>query len=162
MKWGFPHFMHRGILCSMAAFKAHCTFGFWRRELVMGRNGTSAERAHGQFGRITALSDLPADRMLAGYIKQAADLNESRPEKRAPVKEQPRKKLHVPEDLLAALRQSKRALHGFEQFSYSHKKEYIQWITEAKRDETRKRRLETAIAWMASGKPRYWKYAEHG
>jgi uncharacterized protein YdeI (YjbR/CyaY-like superfamily) len=158
MKWGFPHFMHRGILCSMAAFTAHCTFGFWNRELVLGKGKAAKETAHGQFGRIAARSDLPSDKALAGYIKRAVELNEAGTRKAAPARPKFRAELLVPEDLLRGLRNSKRALATFEQFSYSHKKEYIQWLAEAKRDETRLQRLETAIAWMAEGKPRHWKY----
>jgi uncharacterized protein YdeI (YjbR/CyaY-like superfamily) len=65
----------------------------------------------------------------------------------------------VRDDLLTALRKDKQALTTFESFSYSHKKEYVEWITEAKREETRNSRLRTAIEWMANGKPRHWKYA---
>jgi hypothetical protein len=156
IKWNFPHFLHRGMLCSMAAFKAHCTFGFWKGKLIFaGRS--PAEAAHGQFGRITSRTDLPGDKILLGYIRRAVELNEagvktSRPKPKAT------KALAVPDDLLAALAKNKKALTVFENFSPSHKREYIEWITEAKREETRIKRIKAAIAQMAKGNSRYWKY----
>ena len=157
MKWNFPHFMHHGILCSMAAFKQHCTFGFWNGELVLGKS-VSRDEAHGQFGRITALSDLPADKTLLAAIKKAARLNETGVKKPAPVRSEVKRELTVPDYFMAALRANKKALAAFEDFSYSHKKEYVEWVVEAKREETRTKRIETALAWLAGGKPRYWKY----
>ena len=158
LKWGFPHFMYKGMLCSMAAFKQHCSFGFWKRALVMGPATNSENRGMGVFGRITSLSDLPSDKVLLGYIKKAASLND-RGVKMLP-KSRPKvgKKLVIPEALKAALRRNHKALATFEAFSYSHKKEYIEWITEAKRDETRQKRLATTLDWLAKGKPRHWKY----
>src|SRR5215510_11216350 len=76
LKWGFPHFMHKRMLCSMAAFKQHCSFGFWKRALVMGPAANSEDRGMGVFGRITTLSDLPSDKVLLAYIKKAASLND--------------------------------------------------------------------------------------
>jgi uncharacterized protein YdeI (YjbR/CyaY-like superfamily) len=163
MKWSLPHFMHQGILCSMAAFKNHCAFGFWKGSLIFGKAktvGNTPKEAMGHLGRITAISDLPADAALIGYIKQAARLNEEgiKPPTRSKPRSKVKKDLVVPVELMAALKKNKKALAAFEDFSYSHKKEYVEWITEAKRDETRKQRVETAIAWMADGKSRHWKY----
>jgi uncharacterized protein YdeI (YjbR/CyaY-like superfamily) len=156
MKWSFPHFVYKGVLCSMAAFKQHAAFGFWKGPLVLGR-GKDAD-AMGQFGRITKRSDLPPKKTLAGYIRKAAALNEQgvkvprapRPAATTIVK--------VPADLAAALKKSKKAHAGFDALSPSHKREYIDWITEAKRDETRARRIAQAIEWMADGKSRNSKY----
>ena len=159
MKWSFPHFQYKGLLCSMAAFKEHCAFGFWKSSLVMGE-GTEAEKAMGQFGRITKLSDLPSKKVLTGYIKKAMKLNDDgvkSPNRMKPKDKAPRPVV-VPDDLSKALRASSAAQATFEKFSPSHKREYIEWITEAKSPATRSRRLETAIEWMAEGKPRNWKY----
>ena len=112
----------------------------------------------GTFGRITKLSDLPHDKVLLGYIRKAVELNDAGIKKPAPPKK-PREELKIPSSLMLALKANKKALETFEQFSYSHKKEYVEWITEAKRDETRDKRLATAIIWIAEGKPRNWKYA---
>jgi uncharacterized protein YdeI (YjbR/CyaY-like superfamily) len=155
MKWSFPHFMHDGMVCSMASFKSHCAFGFWKASLVLGDNGEAG--AMGHFGRITSLKDLPPDKTIIGYVKKAARLNEEGikvPKKPAA----PRVALKVPDDLTAALRRNKQARDAFEDFTYSHKKEYVEWITEAKTDATRQKRLETAVAWIAEGKRRNWKY----
>ncbi len=157
MKWSFPHFMYEGMLCSMASFKEHCAFGFWKGSLIVDDgNGKSAE-AMGQLGRITKLSDLPPNRVLARYIKKAMALNESGA-KVTPKPKHPKKALAVPDYLTAALKKNKKALATFEGFSPSHRREYIEWITEAKGEDTRQRRLEQAIEWMAEGKPRNWKY----
>ena len=120
LKWGFPHFLHDGILCGMAAFKRHCALHIWKGRLIF-KDGTGAEGAMGQFGRITALSDLPADRVLIGYLKQVARLNEDG------VKPPPRpgstkKKLVVPVDFTAALKKNKKALAAFEGFSTAIKR----------------------------------------
>jgi uncharacterized protein YdeI (YjbR/CyaY-like superfamily) len=158
MKWSFPHFQYKGLLCSMAAFKEHCAFGFWKSSLVMGE-GTEAEKAMGQFGRISKLSDLPSKKVLTGYIKKAMELNEAgvkSPTRSKP--KAPRPELAVPDDLAAALRANPAARATFDKFSPSHRREYIEWITEAKTPATRSRRLQTAVEWMAEGKPRNWKY----
>lgn len=157
MKWSFPHFMYGGMLCSMASFKEHCAFGFWKGALVLGDDGAS-EGAMGQFGRITAVSDLPSKRALSGYIKKAMALNADGV--KAPTRKKPaaKRELAVPDDLARALRKNRKAAASFERFSPSHRREYIEWITDAKREDTRERRLETTIEWLAEGKPRNWKY----
>lgn len=158
IKWSMPSFTHHGILCGMAAFKAHCVIGFWKSALIFGEGNSYGDgEAMGEFGRLTSLKDLPPDKALLGYIKKAAQLNE-KGVKKAPSKEKMPKELVVPADLQAALRKNRRAEQTFDKFSYSHRKEYVQWITDAKRDETRQRRLHTAIEWLAEGKPHNWKY----
>lgn len=160
IKWKFPTFMYKGMLCGMAAFKSHCTFGFWKHELLFGRNGSKARAEQGgmgQFGRVTSVSDLPKDAVLLKYVKEAMRLNDAGiavPRERPKTK----KPLVVPDYFKAALKQNKKALATFDQFTYSHKKEYLDWITEAKGEETRARRLATAIEWMSEGKARNWKY----
>jgi len=159
LKWSMPSFIYKGILCGMAAFKEHCTFGFWKHDMVVGDQGApKADEAMGTFGRITKLSDLPGDPIVLGYIRKAVELNDAGIKKPARPKK-PREELEIPTSLMLALKENKKALETFEQLSYSHKKEYVEWITEAKRDETRNKRLATAITWLAQGKPRNWKYA---
>jgi uncharacterized protein YdeI (YjbR/CyaY-like superfamily) len=160
LKWSFPHFMHKGILCGMAAFTRHCTFGFWKRALIFGKNGGKSGEAMGQFGRITAISDLPKDAVMIGYIKKAARLNDEGAKLPSKPRTKTKKELVVPDYFLAALKKRKKALIAFEGFSYSHKKEYVDWIREAKREDTRQRRLATAVEWLAEGKSRHWKYAK--
>jgi uncharacterized protein YdeI (YjbR/CyaY-like superfamily) len=158
MKWSFPHFTYKGMLCSMASFKEHCAFGFWKGALVLGGAAKDAD-AMGQFGRLTNVSDLPPKKVLAAYVKKAMALNdegikvERKPPRRATVDTAP------PADLAAALKKNRKANASFNAFPPSHKREYIEWITEAKRPETRARRVHTAVEWMAGGKPRNWKYA---
>ena len=159
MKWSFPHFQYKGMLCHMASFKEHCAFGFWKGSLIVGKGDGEAEKAMGQFGRITKLSDLPSKKVLTGYIKEAMKLNEAgvkSPSRSKP--KAPKPAPVVPDDLAAALAKNPAAHATFETFSPSHRREYIEWITEAKTPATRSRRLETAIEWMAEGKPRNWKY----
>jgi uncharacterized protein YdeI (YjbR/CyaY-like superfamily) len=158
MKWSFPHFMYKGMLCSMASFKEHCAFGFWKNSLIVQNGGKATEEAMGQFGRITKLADLPSQAVLSGYIKQAMKLNDDGVKTPARSKPARPKEVVVPDDLTAALARNKAAGATFEGFSPSHKREYVEWITEAKTEATRARRLETAMEWMAEGKPRNWKY----
>jgi uncharacterized protein YdeI (YjbR/CyaY-like superfamily) len=157
IKWGMPSFTHRGILCGFAAFKAHCAFGFWRGSLIVGKDHAKTKEAMGQFGCITTVKDLPPKRVLLGFIREAARLNEegTRPTKaRKPAK----KPLPTPADLAAGLKKSAKARTEWAEFSPSAKREYIEWITEAKRAETRAERLKTTLQWVAQGKPRNWKY----
>ena len=156
LKWRFPNFLYKGMLCSMAAFKNHCSFGFWKRSLLFDKK-SSVGQGMGQFGRITSISDLPPKNVLLGYIKEAVRLNEEgvKVPKARPKRKKP---LAIPASLKAALRKNKKALATFDNFSYTHKKEYVDWISEAKREETRDQRLATAIKWMAEGKSRHWKY----
>jgi uncharacterized protein YdeI (YjbR/CyaY-like superfamily) len=160
MKWSFPHFLYKGMLCSMASFKQHAAFGFWKGSLVTG--GPRSADAMGHFGRLTKTSDLPSKKVLAGYIKKAALLNEQGvKEPRAKRKPAPKAPSN-PADLSAAFKKSKKAQAGFDALSPSHKREYLEWITEAKGAETRARRLAQAIEWMAEGKSRNWKYERRG
>jgi uncharacterized protein YdeI (YjbR/CyaY-like superfamily) len=159
IKWRFPHFDHKGILCGMAAFKAHCALGFWKASLIMDGDPESEREAMGHFGKITTLADLPPDKILVGYVRKAAALNEAGV--KAPNRSKPRQKpapLEIPDYFSVALRKNKKAQKAFDGFSYSHRKEYVEWITEAKRDATRERRLATALEWLAEGKPRNWKH----
>ena len=157
IKWGFPHFEHRGILCSMAAFKEHCAFGFWKGSLVLGAAG-AGEQAMGQFGRIETLADLPPDDVLRGYVAEAARLNEAgvRPPGRARKREPGA--VSVPEALARALAADLDASAAFARLSPSNQREYAEWVAEAKTDATRERRVATAVAWIAEGKARNWKY----
>ena len=161
LKWSSPTFMYRGrIMCGMAAFKEHCTFGFWHKgmEEVLGKDGAKGDQAWGSLGRLTSLADLPSDKALLRYVRTAARLNESdAPARPRPVRK-PSARLKVPADLAAALKKNKAAATTFERFSPSHRKDYIEWITEARRDETRVKRLATTLEWLAEGKSRNWKY----
>jgi uncharacterized protein YdeI (YjbR/CyaY-like superfamily) len=161
MKWSFPHFMHKGMLCSMASFKEHCAVGFWKGALIFDeekRARSDGDQAMGDFGRISNISDLPKDEVLIAYVKEAARLNDEGIKLPARAKPKKTKELVVPDDLMSALKKNQKALTTFESFSYSHQKEYIEWIVEAKGEDTRKRRLDTAVEWMAEGKSRHWKY----
>lgn len=159
IKWGMPHFMHHGMLCGMAAFKRHCAFGFWRGALILDARGRKFDEAMGQFGCIRKVSDLPSKRVIAGYVRQAMRLNESGVKGREASKSKgPKKPLRTPPDLAAALARSRRAAATFAAFPPSRRREYVEWIVEAKRSETRARRLAQTIAWLVDGKSRNWKY----
>jgi uncharacterized protein YdeI (YjbR/CyaY-like superfamily) len=153
MKWSMPHFDYKGPLAGMAAFQAHCAFGFWKGSLVV----PGSREAMGQFGRITKVEDLPKDRVLLGYVKKAVKLNEEGIKvKRVP--KNPKPEIPMPADLAAALKKNAKARATFEGFPPSHKREYLEWITGAKAEATRERRLGTAIEYMSSGKSLNWKY----
>jgi len=161
IKWGMPHFDYKGaVLCSMASFKQHCTFGFWKAAIMKDPAGIfnkDGKNAMGQFDRITSVKDLPADKILIAYIKEAAQLNEAGVKLPAKPKTAT-KNIEIPAALSTALKKNKKAQTVFEQFPPSHKKEYIEWITEAKTEATRDKRIDTAIEWIAEGKGRNWKY----
>jgi len=153
LKWNSPFYEHKGILLATPAFKRHCALIFWKGRLFLGKDQKARLR------RLTSLSELPGDKILTGYIRKAVELNEAgikipRPKAKA------KKAVVVPGYFLAALKKNKKALAAFEDFSPSHKREYVEWITEAKREETRIKRIKAALAQMAKGKSRNWKYQQ--
>ena len=158
MKWRIPHFDYHGIMLGMAAFKEHCSIGFWKGELILGKRAGS-DGGMGHFGKITSLKDLPSDKQFVEYVRKAAALNKQGIKKPADLKpKSARPELTIPEYFRTALRKNKKATATFAGFSYTNKKEYLDWLTEAKREETRAKRLKNTIDWLAEGKPRNWKY----
>ena len=159
MKWSFPHFEYRGIVGSMAAFKHNATFGFWKASLMKDPHGileTAGDNAMCRVG-VRDVSELPADAVLLEYIREAVALNEQGVKVVKPKKEK-KPEVEVPDYFLAALRKNKKALAAFEAFSPSHRREYVEWIADAKQEATRQKRLAQAIEWLAEGKSRNWKY----
>lgn len=158
LKWSNPSFMYKGILCGMAAFQRHVTFGFWKattlNAAVSGRSGGTA----GPFERISSVDDLPDQKTLVALVKKAAALHDEGIKAEWMQNRKPRKAIPEPDYFLAALKKHKKALKTYEAFSPSHKREYLEWITEAKREDTRQKRLAAAIEWMAEGKPHNWRY----
>jgi uncharacterized protein YdeI (YjbR/CyaY-like superfamily) len=161
MKWGFPFFDYKGSVCQMAAFKAHMGFGFWKQKqlndpgkLIKEEDGTA-----GSFGKITRLNDLPADEILIDFIKQAMKLNEA--ENKKPVEKKvtmPKAPIEMPIDFADLLAANARAFEIYQQFSPSHKREYLEWIVDAKTDATRQKRMQTAIEQIVEKKSKNWKY----
>ena len=154
LKWRLPHFSKKGILFGMAAFKQHCAVHFWKGKLILADDLRPG--GFGNLGKVTTLSQLPAKKTLVRYIKKAAALNQSGIKKS--VVTPARKRLLVPAYFRAALSRNKKAQATFDNFSYSHKKEYVNWIEETKRAETREKRIKTALQWLAQGKSQNWKY----
>ena len=155
LKWGVPHFVLNGQnLAGMAAFKDHATFGFWRDEEVTGSPRDNG--AMGSMGRLSSLADLPSDEAMADYIRKAAALCAGDKPKRAAPK--PKAALDLPDDLGAALKANPAAQGHWDAFSPGKRRDYIEWVIEAKREETRIKRIETIVAQVAEGKDRNWKY----
>jgi len=160
IKWGFPHFEYLDrVQFNLASFKEHCTFGFWLAPLMTDPNGLLqlADKASmGSLGRLASLRDLPPDKVLKDFIRQSMRLTEEgvRPKKEA----KKAVELEVPDYLLAVLKQHKRAYETFKNFPPSHRNEYISWIAEAKRPETRDKRIAEAMEMLSAGKSRHWKY----
>jgi uncharacterized protein YdeI (YjbR/CyaY-like superfamily) len=151
IKWSAPFYEYKGILLATPAFKRHCALVFWRGRLILSKDQKTKLR------RLTSISDLPGDKTLTGYIRKAVALNEAGVKSPGP-KPKAKKALVVPDYFLAALKKNNKALRAFEHFSPSHQREYVEWITEAKREETRSKRIKAALALMSKGKSRYWKY----
>lgn len=164
LKWSSPSFVHAGkILGGMAAFKAHAAFGFWHPEMRAKAETKDADTAMGSFGRITKISDLPNRATLLRLIKEAAKLNDAtttKPKAATTKPRKPAKALAVPADLATALKRNAAATKTFAGLPPSGRNEYVEWITEAKRAETRQQRLATTVQWLAEGKSRNWKYQQ--
>lgn len=156
LKWSSPAFLYRGqILCSMAAFKGHAAFGFWRGAQVTGA-GEGTESAMGQFGRIASLGDLPGDAELGALIEKAMALTDARV--KTPTVKKPRAAIEMPDDFRAALDASPAAAKQFDAFAPSKRRDYVEWVVDAKRAETRASRIAQSVDWIAEGKARHWKY----
>jgi len=160
IKWGMPTFVHAGgILAGMAAFKQHASFGYWKHALVVGEGGQAEgpRDGMGSYGRMTSIADLPPKKTLLAHIRKAMKLNEDGV--KLPVRKAiPKPPPEMPGDLAAALRANTAAQAAFDAFPPSCRREYVDWIVEAKREETRARRLAQAVEWIAECKRRHWKY----
>jgi uncharacterized protein YdeI (YjbR/CyaY-like superfamily) len=167
IKWGMPAFDYKGPLCGMAAFKKHCAFGFWKAALLFADKERAKDEGiskltWGAPGRdpkkacIESVDDLPSDAVFLKLLKEAVRLNDDGV--KVPSTKTRRKPLPMPDDFKAALKKSKKAAANFEDLAPSHKREYIEWIIEAKREETRQRRIATAVEWISEGKSQNWKY----
>ena len=157
IKWGMPFFSYKAApMCMMAAFKPHCSFGFWLSKEV---TGGSDEDGMGQFGKLATLKDLPPDKQLATYLKKAMALNEAGVKKSRP-KAAAKPAPALPDELAAALarKQHAAARKTWEGFGPGAQREYVDWITEAKTEATRQKRLATTLEWLAEGRKRNWKY----
>jgi uncharacterized protein YdeI (YjbR/CyaY-like superfamily) len=165
LKWSFPNFTYRGkIICHMAAFKEHCAFGFWFSSMLDDPDKVLVDKEKkggmGSVGRLTGPDDLPDEDVLAGFIMQSLQMVDqgmslaNRGQRRRGADA----RISVPTDLKELLNKNKVALNVFNNFSNTHRKEYIQWVEEAKADTTRQKRLKTALEWISEGKPRNWKY----
>ena len=162
IKWGMPSFEYKGPYFGIASFKEHCVAGFWKSKLLDDPNNYLGERAAqggeamGNFGCLRTMKDLPPDKAIINFLKQAKKFNdEGIKVERKPAAKKP---LAVPKELTAAITKNKKAKTTFDNFPPSQKREYADWISEAKTDATRKKRLTTAVEWLAEGKPRMWKY----
>jgi uncharacterized protein YdeI (YjbR/CyaY-like superfamily) len=151
MKWGAPFFEYKGIVGSMAAFKSYVRWGFWKGKLMQGGAPRMGET------KVSEVSELPSDDVLIAWVREAVRLNEDGTKIEKPARK-PRPEAEVPADLAAALKKAPKAAKAFKEFPPSHRREYVQWITEAKQDATRRKRIATAVEWLLEGKPRNWKY----
>ncbi len=146
-------------MCQMAAFKEHAAFGFWKAALIEGipPNSNNGGESAGNFGRLKTVKDVPSKKVLAPLIKAAMKLNDEGvvvPKKRGT----PQRSPDVPAALRSALDKNKKVRAAFEKFPPSHRREYAEWVAEAKREETRANRAAQAVEWIADGKSRNWKY----
>ena len=161
-KWGMPFFDYKNeMMCHMPSFKNHMAIGFWKAKLMKDpalAETAKGETAMGHLGAIRSIKDLPSDKKLTSYIKEAMKLNDDGIKIIAGPKSAEKKELIVPDDLKKAIAKNKKAKEVFDNFSYSHRKEYVEWITEAKTEATREKRLASAIEMMQEGKSRHWKY----
>jgi uncharacterized protein YdeI (YjbR/CyaY-like superfamily) len=166
IKWSRPFFDYKGvILCNMSAFKEHCAFGFWGVEIraIVRKAGAVKDGAMGTLGRITSVDTLPSEKQLTAWVRQAAEFVDSGQytspiAARSKVVKAPKPALKTPPEFAAALNKNKKAAKAFEGFSPSCRREYIEWIAGAKRDETRDKRISTAIEWISQDKQLNWKY----
>jgi uncharacterized protein YdeI (YjbR/CyaY-like superfamily) len=158
LKWSMPAYTLDGkIVLIAAAFKAHTALNFWRGQELRG--SAAGADAMGQFGKIASLADLPPDKELDALIRKAAELTASAPA--------PRKAKHAPKpppdlhpEFAAALKVAPKAMATLDSFPPSARRDYLEWVAEAKQDATRQKRIATSIEWLSEGKRRHWKYQD--
>lgn len=156
LKWSMPSFMYKGkILVGMAAFKSHAALNFWRGSELTGKTD-EIDNAMGQFGRLTSVDDLPGEAEFAELVRQAMALEDAGV--KAPSLKKPRETIEMPGDFNAALDANPAARAAYDGFPPSKQRDYLEWVSEAKRPETREKRIEQSVAWLAEGKARHWKY----
>ena len=156
IKWSAPGFTLNGkILLMMAAFKQHAALNFWRGQEI--GDGSPKAGAMGQFGRLTTVSDLPPDDQLDSMLREAAALAATAPAPRK-TKHEPKPAPGMHPEFAAALAKSPKAKAVLDGFPPSAQRDYLEWISEAKQDATRAKRIATAVEWLEEGKRRHWKY----
>ena len=155
IKWSMPAYTKGdAILLITAAFKAHVALHFWRGQEMRG--DAAKPEAMGQFGKVRSLADLPPDGELDALIAEAARLATApKPRK---VKHEPKPPTELHPEFAAALDANPKAKATLDGFSPSARRDYLDWIAEAKQDATRTKRIATAVEWLAEGKKRHWKY----
>ncbi len=161
IKWGMPCFEYKGIVANIAAFKNHCSFGFWKGKLLQDTQGLInqvGETGMGHFGKMQTIADLPAETVFKSYVQEAIALNKQQIAAEPKKTFAQQKEIETPDYLANALEQAPEAKQVYDNFSYSNKKEYVEWLEDAKTENTRMKRLATTLEWLAAGKPRNWKY----
>ena len=162
VKWGMPSFEYKGPFVGFAAFKKHAVLGFWKAAIMKDKKiltGKDTKGAMGNLGKLESIDDLPKDTVLVKWIKEAMKLNADGVKfVRAVKPKHERKEYTMPDYFQKVLNKNKKAKAVYDKFSPSHKKEYLEWIVEAKTEETRNKRMENAIEWLTEGKSRNWKY----
>ena len=161
IKWGIPHFDYKGdMMCILAAYKHHCSFSLYKAELMTDpkiRESVKAGKRMGYMNKLKTLADLPTNKILAGYIREAMMLNENGSKKVTP-KSAPPKAVKMPDYFREKLAANPKANEIFEAKSESFRKNYIVWIADAKTEDTRQKRMDQSLAWIAEGKGRFWQY----
>ena len=156
LKWSAPSFTLDGkILLMMAAFKAHAALNFWRGQELRGEEAKG--EAMGQFGKLMSIADLPPDAEFDKLIREAAALAATAPPPRK-VKHEPKPTADIHPDFAEALDDHPQAKAVLDGFPPSARRDYVDWIAEAKQESTRAKRIATAIEWLGEGKKRHWKY----
>ncbi|MEO8514631.1 MAG: YdeI/OmpD-associated family protein [Ignavibacteria bacterium] len=162
IKWGMPAFDYNGPFVGVAAFKKHAVLGFWKAAIMKDSKvltGKDTKGSMGNLGRLESIKDLPKDAVLVKWMKEAMKLNDDGVKfVRAEKPKHERKEYTMPDYFQKVLNKNKKAKAVYDNIAPSHKKEYLEWISEAKTEETRNKRMETAVEWLTEGKSRHWKY----
>lgn len=159
IKWGMPCFDYKGPIIGLASFKAHVALGFWKASIMKDKDVLLKKEnkgTMGNLGKISSLKELPKDSTIIKWVKEAAKLNEDGVKVDKKTKSKP--ELTAPPYMMKAINGDKKAKETWAKFAPSHKREYTEWITEAKTEETREKRMATMLEWLAEGKQKHWKY----
>lgn len=154
-KWGAPNFNNEGMICWLAHFRNHVGMNFFKGTLIKDKYNLFTHYREEKGNRQLKFSDINQiiPEQIEYYIEEAIKLNQ---ENIKVVKKEIDTSL--PLDLETELNNNPKAKMFFESLAPSYKRDYIEWIEEAKREATRTKRLATTMEWLSEGKKKNWKY----
>src|SRR5438270_1264994 len=146
IKWGVPCYLFKGPVGGFAAYKQHVSWGLWKSRALNDPEGLLGRGVSVMAGKITKVSEIPPAAKIIALIEQVIALNE------AGIKSPKPPEPELPADFAAAMKKAGKAARHYAAFTPARKWQYVNWVTQAKRAETRAKRIEIAVERIGEGK----------